>query len=94
MPIGMLLISIALIFLPYDDWIKKTFFPDFSIDKIGDMFLSFLLWFAGYIAAVFISDKFAFLFSSMPLFKKSGSIPIIKKIRHEIHPLSIFPVIK
>ncbi|MDP4266954.1 MAG: 4Fe-4S binding protein [Bacteroidota bacterium] len=95
LPFGSLAGAFLLLFLPFDDWIKNIFSIDFTaiLGKIGDKLISFLIWCIAYVIAAVIYEKTLFLLSALPIFKKSAKIPFVKKIRREIHPASIFPVI-
>jgi hypothetical protein len=90
--------AFLLLFLPYDEWIIKIFSLNIAtgMTNVGvkDAVLSFIIWCLAYVAAVFIFDKLAFLLDSFPVVKKFGQMPFVRKIRDEINPASIFPVIE
>jgi len=66
----------------------------FSIaSKIGSIFVSFLLWCVGYAVVVYLFEKIIFLVSTTSVFKRFGAIPSIRKMRNELHPTLIFPII-
>lgn len=90
-----LVTTFALLFLPYDQWIGKLFSLSFSMfsTDLKEQLLSFVLWSAGYILAVFIFNKSAFILSTIPAVKKLGEQPSVKNIHAEINPATVFPVI-
>jgi Pyruvate/2-oxoacid:ferredoxin oxidoreductase delta subunit len=91
-PLVRLFGAFALIFLPFDQWIGKLFSFSFSSMNIKDQLLSLALWFVGYAIAVVLLEEITFFLNMIPMIKRIGEIPFIKKLRSEIHPALIFPV--
>jgi len=94
LPVISLAGAFTLLWLPFDRWIIKGLsLPLGSNTKtIGYQVIAFFLWGIGYAIAVFILDKLVFLLSTFPLFKKISKIPWVKKMRIQIHPGRIFPI--
>jgi len=95
MPVSSMAGAFLLLFLPYDNWIIKIFsLPvEHVVMSVKYQVISLILWGIGYAIVVFVFEKTVFLLSTMPVFKKLGATPFIKKLRIKIHPGYIFPAI-
>lgn len=92
---GTLFGAFLLIFLPYDEYIKRLLAPYFmpNLSQGWSMLLSLILWSCGYAVVVFVFSKISFLLSTLKIIKKARGIPILKKVNTTIHPASIFPIL-
>lgn len=94
-PLFRIFVAIALLFLPFDDWLIRLFsIPvDPGAKDPVNLLLSLLIWSVGYATAVFLADRIMVLLSAIPLVKKIGEIPAVRKLRDMVHPATIYPVI-
>jgi Pyruvate/2-oxoacid:ferredoxin oxidoreductase delta subunit len=94
LPIGRLVGSFLLIFLPFDKWMLPWFplgFVSAMPYAVKQLFL-FLLWCVGYAVSVYVFNKISFLMNTLPWVKRIGAIPAIKRMRYKIHPALVFPI--
>jgi Pyruvate/2-oxoacid:ferredoxin oxidoreductase delta subunit len=86
---------IVLLFLPYDTWFETIADIKFEVllGKIPGAFVSLVIWGIGYAAGLFVVDRFLFFIQNLPFTEKIRDSKLVKKIRTEINPLVIFPVI-
>lgn len=88
-------LTVVLIFLPYDSWLESALKIKFNA-LFGWFFgflITFFIWGVGYAIALFIMDRVLTMIFSFGFVKKFLNIPFFKKIRDEINPLTIFPVV-
>jgi len=85
----------VLIFLPYETWIESLFHFKFNeiFGQIIGLVISFAVWGIGYVIALFVMDRVLTILYSFAYVKKIMNIALFKRIRNEINPLAIFPVI-
>lgn len=94
LPLGRLIGVFLLLFLPYDNWISPLFGDEFVTTMpylVRQLFL-FLLWGIGYSISAFLFIKISFLLYALPVVKRIGTIPFVRKIRNKVHPAWVFPI--
>lgn len=87
--------ALALLFLPFDEWIKTIFSLNFSsYGKLADAFISLFIWLFCYIIVAFILNRLIILIDKTKYLKSIGQRKWIMKMRDEINPAAIFHVIE
>ena len=95
MPVVSLVGACLLLFLPFDTWIIKLFNLGIVPDRLSIkyQFIALFLWGAGYVISVFVFEKIVYLLNMLPICKRMGATPWIRRMRDKINPTVIFPPI-